>query len=102
MSSPAPHQTTEPPAVRQVELHARIDAPADLALLRFAGGEAGDPAAGSLEVIVIPHIDIMDHAGNLGLSPPLLDMQRADDVGPTLTAKRRRTGGARAIGGAGL
>ena len=37
---------------------------------------------------VIPHIDVVDHAGDLGLAPSLLDVQRADDVGPTLTAKR--------------
>ena len=47
-----------------------------------------DPAAVSVEEAVIPHVDVVDHAGDLGLAPPLLDMQRADDVGPTLTAKR--------------
>src|SRR5580704_17015995 len=72
---------------RQVPLQARIDGPADLTLVRAAEGAAKDPAAAVVEEVVIPHIDVVDHAGDLSLTPPLLDMQRANDVGPTLTAK---------------
>ena len=34
----------------------------------------------------------MDHAGHLGLSPALLDMQGADNVGPALAAVGERPG----------
>src|SRR5580704_1807710 len=85
---------TEPSPVRQVELDAGVDTPTDLVVLRAAGSEGGDPAAGRVEIVVIPHIDVVDHAGDLGLAPALLDMQRADDVGPTLTAIRRGAGNA--------
>jgi hypothetical protein len=76
----------------QVDLDAGVDAPADPALARVAGGEAANSAGGCAVEQLILHVDVVDHAGNLGLAPPLLDMQRANDVGPTLTAKRRGTG----------
>src|ERR1700733_3346905 len=80
-----------PPPVRQVDLHASVDAPADPALARGTGGDAGNSAGGRAVEKLILHVDVVDHAGNLGLAPPLLDVQRADDVRPTLTAKRRGT-----------
>src|SRR5580698_4203020 len=81
---------------RQVNLHAGVDAPTDLALARGAASRAGgytgsDSAGVRAEVAVIPDVDIVDHAGDLRLAPSLLDMQRADDVGPTLTAIGRGT-----------
>src|ERR1700677_4883943 len=78
----------------QVDLHAGVDTPTDLVHLRVAAADSGEPAGGSAEVVGILHVDVVDHAGDLGLAPSLLEMQRADDVRPFLTAIRRGTGNA--------
>ena len=38
------------------------------------------------------HVDVMDHARDLGLAPALLDMQGADEVRPFLAAELDQRG----------
>ena len=84
MSSP---EANSPPKPWQVEFDASINTPADLGLARAASGKTGDPARVRCVEAVVPDVDVMDHAGDLRLAPTLLDVQRADDVGPALTAE---------------
>src|SRR5208337_602805 len=79
----------------QQELHAGVDAPADLVLLAVAGSQAGKAAAeiearaADAREIVVPdgaHVDVMDDAGHLSLAPTLGDVNVADEVGPALPA----------------
>ena len=66
--------------------------------VRVADGENAETPQPTVSVIaVVLDVDVVDHAGDLRLAPSLLDMQRANDVGPTLTAERRRTGNGWAV-----
>ena len=48
-------------------------------------------------VVVVLDVDLMQNAGHLSLAPALLDVQRADDVGPALAAEGDRPGRGPAI-----
>src|ERR1700733_661088 len=84
----------DPIPTLQIDLHTRIDTPTIFAFACIAGDQDGGPAFRQTRAVVsgILDVDVVEHAGNLGLAPPLLDMQRADDVGPTLATKLCGTG----------
>src|SRR5208283_2500654 len=80
---------------RQVDLHAAVDAPAGLGLLTVAvdrregpDTDAATQQGGRAGITVSANVHVMDNARHLGLAPTLPDVQRADDVGPTLAAER--------------